>query len=215
MDISASEYGAKEELANTLTHGLGAVLALFALAYMLVQAQDLSPSAIAAVSIYGISLILLFSCSTFYHASTDQARRVILKRLDHCAIYLLIAGTYTPFMVISLKTDQAYFLLAIEWLLVAIGIVFKMFFIHKFKAVSLAAYLIMGWLVVFVSSDLKQVINQEGFNLLLAGGITYSVGAVFYALKKLPFTHAIWHLFVVAGALLHCAAITFYVIPNG
>lgn len=215
MNTSASEYGPKEELANTWTHGLGAILAACALVYMLVQAQSLTHSAIAAVAIYGISLVLLFSCSALYHACKDIAKRAVLKRLDHCAIYLLIAGTYTPFMVISLKTSQAYFLLALEWVLVAIGIVFKVFFIHRFKIISLAAYLIMGWLVIFVGNDLKQVINQDGFNLLLAGGITYSVGAVFYAMKKVPFTHAIWHLFVVAGALLHCAAITFYVIPNG
>lgn len=206
-------YSPREERANSLSHGIAALLALGASIYMLSLTSQLGLLANSAIMLYGISLVLLFSGSYCYHSAKDPARKVILKRLDHCAIYFLIAGTYTPFMVLSLKTEQAYILLAVEWLLALIGSFFKLFFIHRFKVISLLAYLIMGWLVLFVASDLKQTLNEQGFQLLVAGGLAYSIGAVFYALKKIPYTHTIWHLFVIAGAFLHCASVAFYVIP--
>lgn len=208
-------YSLGEEIANAIAHGLGAAASIVALTLMMVKASPtLAPREIAGLAIYGASLIILFLSSTLYHSFTHIPTKAVLKRLDHCAIFLLIAGTYTPFLMITLHTQAATTLLIGLWLLAAAGIVFKIFFVHKFKRASLATYLIMGWLALIVGPDLYHALPAPAFNLLVAGGLSYTIGAAFYAAKQYRYTHAIWHLFVLGGAACHCVAIAVYVIPG-
>ena len=144
-----------------------------------------------------------------------QDTEAVLKRLDHCSIYLLIAGSYTPFLMISLAASQrAQILLLVLWVVAIAGVVFKIFFVHKFKRASLIAYLVMGWASLVVVFDLYKALPSPAFYLLFAGGISYTLGAAFYAAKQYRYTHAIWHLFVLGGAACHCVAIAVYVIPS-
>lgn len=212
----AEPYHPHEELLNTLTHGVGMLAAIVATFFMMKKASlagSLTSGQMMGVTVYGISMILLFMSSTLYHGAKNEVQKTILHRLDHCAIYLLIAGSYTPFLMITLDSMLAEILLVVVWVLAIAGIIFKMFFIDKFPRVSLYTYLMMGWLSVFVIYQLYQVGPIELLTLLVAGGLSYSIGTIFYAIKKIPYNHAIWHLFVLAGAALHCWAIWQYVIP--
>lgn len=207
-------YQRHEEQLNTLTHALGALFALVAGFFLLKKGLgSLTTTQTAGLLIYSMSMIVLFLASTLYHGIQSPTARTFLKQLDHSAIYLLIAGTYTPFLMISLKGSKAELLLWILWGMAALGIVFKLFFIHRFAKVSLTAYLVMGWLALFVIPDIYHALPPAGFFWLVAGGISYTVGTIFYAAKKYPYTHAIWHLFVLAGAACHCWAIYAYVLP--
>jgi hemolysin III len=208
-------YSAKEELANAITHGAGAILAIIACIMLLLKAdQQLSNTQFAGLIIYGVSMVVLFSASTIYHSIQAPKARTFLKQLDHSAIYLLIAGTYTPFLMISLNNPTAQILLWVLWGLAAIGIIFKLFFVHRFGKVSLITYLLMGWLALFVLPDIYHALPREGFILLLAGGLSYTLGTLFYAAKKYPYTHAIWHVFVLAGAACHYWSIYQYVLGS-
>ncbi|TKB54233.1 PAQR family membrane homeostasis protein TrhA [Ferrimonas aestuarii] len=213
-DVTPPAYSVGEEIANAITHGLGVAAAIVGLTLMLTKGIGvLSGWEIAAVSIYGASLILLFLCSTLYHAIAHPKAKQVFKRLDHCAIYLLIAGTYTPMMVISLEGWQSKAILATIWSMAFIGIFFKALFVNRFKKLALTAYLVMGWMCLIVIYPLYQALSAPGFHLLWIGGLCYSLGVVFYVAKRLPFAHAIWHLFVLGGAVCHCVAIALYVIP--
>jgi hemolysin III len=206
-----------EEVANATSHGLGMLAAIVATVFMLLKASHsvppLTDGQIAAIAVYGGSMILLFLSSTLYHSAIDPDRKAKLNRLDHCAIYVLIAGSYTPFLSITLQTTLSEVLLIVVWSLAAIGIVFKIFYIDRFPKLSLTTYLLMGWLSLFASYQLYQVAPPQLLWLLLAGGLSYSFGTIFYAINRIPYNHAIWHLFVLAGAILHCIAIWGYVIP--
>ncbi len=204
-----------EEFANYTTHGLGLLGAVVATVFMLMKASasDISNAQIFGVAAYGVSMILVFLTSTLYHSAQDEARKAMFNRLDHCAIYLLIAGSYTPLLMITLQTTMADVLLVIVWLLAFAGIVFKIFYIDKFPRTSLATYLIMGWLSVLVIYQLYQAGPIELFYLLIAGGLSYTFGTIFYAIDRIPYNHAIWHIFVLLGAGFHCWAIWQYVIP--
>ncbi|AXI02479.1 PAQR family membrane homeostasis protein TrhA [Aquirhabdus parva] len=206
-----------EEVANSVSHGLGMLAAIVASVFMLMKATaptaHLSDGQVAGVAVYGASMILLFLSSTLYHSAVDPARKAMFNRLDHCAIYLLIAGSYTPFLMITLKTTLADVLLIIIWALAVAGIAFKIFFIDKFPRTSLATYLMMGWLSIIAIYQLYQVAQMPLVYLLIAGGVSYSVGTIFYAINKIPYNHAIWHIFVLVGAALHCFAIWQFVIP--
>lgn len=208
-------YYPHEELANSLSHGFGMLAAIVATIFMLMKASasNLSHSQIVGVAVYGVSMIVLFLSSTLYHSAKNEVQKTMLNRLDHCAIYLLIAGSYTPFLMITLHTMLADVLLVIIWLLAVAGIVFKIFYIDKFPRTSLATYLLMGWLSVFAMYQLYQVAPIQLLYLLVAGGLSYSFGTIFYAIHKIPYNHAIWHIFVLAGAALHCWAIWQFVIP--
>lgn len=215
MNVATSTYSIGEEIANSISHGLGIAAAIVCLTLMLVKGIPvLSAGDIAAVSVYGGSLILMFLFSTLYHAVTHMPSKALFKRLDHCAIYLLIAGTYTPFMVISLQTSGAWWLLTTVWVLAIAGVLFKAFFINRFKRLSLATYLLMGWLSLLVVYELYQVLPGGGFALLLIGGLCFTLGVLFYVAKTLPFNHAIWHLFVLGGTICHAVSIGIYVIPS-
>ena len=205
-------YDPKEENLNVWSHAIGAGLALIASILMLIKGSHLPIFQWLGLWVYGLSMVLLFSASTLYHMSKTEQRRFWYKKLDHTAIYYLIAGTYTPFLAIALPTDKAKMLLVALWIIALIGTAFKLIFIHRFQKISLIAYLVMGWLALLVMDDMQQFLSQEGLTLLIAGGLAYTVGALFYALKRVRYTHAIWHFFVLLGAGLQFLAIYLYVI---
>ncbi len=169
---------------------------------------------VLSCGIYGASSIILYAASTLYHALPFPAFRRLLHTLDHAAIYVMIAGTYTPFLLISLQGKLGWTLFALLWGLAFSGVVFKLFFIGRFKILSTLGYLGMGWMAVFVIKPLLAHIAFGGFMWILAGGLAYSLGVIFYAWKRLPYNHAIWHLFVLAGSVCHYFAILFYVLPQ-
>ena len=205
-------YDPKEENLNVWSHAIGAGLALIASILMLIKGSHLPMLEWIGLWVYGLSMVLLFSASTLYHMAKTEQRRFWYKKLDHTAIYYLIAGTYTPFLAIALPTDKAKMLLVALWIIALIGTAFKLIFIHRFQKISLIAYLVMGWLALLVMDDMQQFLSQEGLTLLIAGGLAYTVGALFYALKRVRYTHAIWHFFVLLGAGLQFLAIYLYVI---
>jgi len=201
-----------EEKLNTITHGFGAVLGVLALALLVTYNTYKTDFSEFSVIVYGLSIIVLFSASTLYHAVRNEKKRHIFRIIDHVSIYLLIAGTYTPVALISLEDSKGWSLFYVVWGIAALGTVLKLFFTGRFEIVSTLLYLIMGWLIVFDFSHLSEIIGASGILLLFAGGLSYTVGIIFYALKNLPYNHVIWHLFVLAGALCHFFMIFFYVI---
>ncbi|MCU8007561.1 hemolysin III family protein [Shewanella sp. SM87] len=213
ISAKSGPYSIKEEIANSVSHGLGVIAGIVALVLMLLKGQDhLTPIQLTGVAIYGASIIVLFLCSTLYHSVSHSGWKHKLKIADHCAIYCLIAGTYTPLMLISLQGTQSIVILTAIWSLAIGGILFKTLFIHKFKKLSLVLYLAMGWLCVTVMGDLTAAMSEVGFNLLILGGLFYTLGVVFYVGKRIPFNHAIWHLFVLGGAMSHFLCIYLTVI---
>ncbi|MCS6098896.1 PAQR family membrane homeostasis protein TrhA [Shewanella baltica] len=213
IPAKSGPYSIKEEIANSVSHGLGVIAGIVALVLMLLKGQDhLTPIQLTGVAIYGASIIVLFLCSTLYHSVSHSGWKHKLKIADHCAIYCLIAGTYTPLMLISLQGTQSIVILTAIWSLAIGGILFKTLFIHKFKKLSLVLYLAMGWLCVTVMGDLTAAMSELGFNLLILGGLFYTLGVVFYVGKRIPFNHAIWHLFVLGGAMSHFLCIYLTVI---
>lgn len=206
------DYDPKEELINAYSHGLGAALALIASIFLIVKGHALPLSQWMSLWVYGFSLVLLLSSSMLYHFAVDERKRYWYKKLDHTAIYYLIAGTYTPFLSIAIPTAKAHYLLIALWIIALIGTLFKLVFIHRFQKISLAAYLLMGWLAILVMDDMQRYLSKDAIQLLIAGGLAYTIGTLFYALKKVRYTHAIWHVFVLLGAGLHFLAIYCYVL---
>ncbi|WP_312049929.1 PAQR family membrane homeostasis protein TrhA [Acinetobacter courvalinii] len=206
------DYDPKEELINAYSHGLGAVLALLASIFLIVKGHALPLGQWMSLWVYGFSLVLLLSSSMLYHFAVDERKRYWYKKLDHTAIYYLIAGTYTPFLSIAIPTAKAHYLLIALWIIALIGTLFKLVFIHRFQKISLAAYLLMGWLAILVMDDMQRYLSKDAIQLLIAGGLAYTIGTLFYALKKVRYTHAIWHVFVLLGAGLHFLAIYCYVL---
>ena len=209
---SPLDYDPQEELINAYSHGLGAVLAFIAAIFLIVKGYGLPLGQWISLWVYGLSLVLLLSSSMLYHFAQDERKRYWYKKLDHTAIYYLIAGTYTPFLSIAIPTAKAHHLLIALWVIALIGTLFKLVFIHLFQKVSLAAYLVMGWLAVLVMDDMQRYLSKDAIQLLIAGGVAYTVGTLFYALKKVRYSHAIWHVFVLLGAGLHFLAIYCYVL---
>ncbi|MEZ9695484.1 hemolysin III family protein [Vibrio lentus] len=212
---SASEYSDIEERANAITHGLGVVLGVVGLILLLIRAFDYQADmlTITSMAVYGSSIILLFLASTLYHSITTEKTKRLLKTLDHCAIYLLIAGSYTPFLLVGLRTPLAMGLMAVIWGIALVGIIMKIAFVYRFKRLSLFIYLAMGWLSLIVVYQLAMNIDIGGLVLLAVGGVIYSLGVIFYVAKRIPYNHAIWHLFVLAGFACHFFAIYLYVTP--
>ena len=205
-------YAPLEERINALSHAFGAILAAIATIFMLIKGSYLNDWQFFGLVIYGLSMILLFASSAVYHFSIDEKKRQWYKKLDHTAIYYLIAGTYTPFLAIAIPTAKAHYLLIALWVIAAIGTLFKLIFIHRFEKISLIAYLVMGWLAVLVMDDMQRFLQPGALKLLIIGGLAYTIGALFYALKRVRYTHAIWHIFVLIGAGSHFLAIYLYVI---
>ncbi len=201
-------YGKGEEIANSVIHGLGIILSIIGLTVLLVLSSYFA-TIMHSLSylVYGLSLVLLYTSSTLYHSLPSEKAKRIFKICDHAAIYLLIAGTYTPFLVINLRGDLGDTLLLIIWSLAILGVIFKFFFTGRFKLISTLLYIGMGWLIVFAGKPLSAAIGESGMTWLLAGGLTYTLGAIFYLLKKIHYTHAIWHLFVLMGSICHFVAV--------
>lgn len=208
-------YHLGEEIANSVTHGIGALLSVAGLTLMLMLAvTEHDATRIASSIIYGSTLILLFLLSTLYHSFKHHSVKEIFQTLDHCAIYLLIAGTYTPFLLISLKGAWGYSLMAVIWGLAVFGIVFKLCCRERFPKISLITYLLMGWLIVIAATEMIARVPLGGLVLLAVGGLVYTIGTIFYAWDRMPYNHAVWHLFVLGGSICHFFAIYSYVIPS-
>jgi len=203
-----------EEIANAITHGIGLLLSIAGFVVLLVLAA-LRGTAwhIVACSIYGATLICLYAASTLYHAVISPRVKRALRIFDHSAIYLLISGTYTPFLLVSLRGPWGWSLLGVIWGLALAGVLFKFWFVERFAILSTAVYIAMGWLVVIAAKPVITHLSLTAIIWLLAGGLAYTGGVIFFAAKRIPYSHAIWHLFVLAGSICHYFAVLSTVIP--
>jgi hemolysin III len=201
-----------EEKLNALTHAIGAVFGIVALVLLIIFETKKTEFSLFSVVVYGISIIILFTASTMYHSFTDEKKKHYFRIVDHISIYLLIAGTYTPVLLITLEQSKGWLLFYIVWAIAAFGVILKLFYTGRFEAFSTILYLVMGWLIVFDFSTLNSLMPANGIVLLMAGGLAYTVGIVFYAVEKIPYNHVIWHLFVLAGAICHFFMVLFFVI---
>lgn len=204
----------REEFASALTHGVGAALALAGGGVLIALAALHGDHwQLIASIVFGVSLLLLYVASTLYHAIQHPTAKARLKVFDHCAIYLLIAGTYTPFTLIGLRGQVGWWLFAAIWTLAVLGVVFKLFYTGRFKLLSTAIYIAMGWLVILAIKPLLAALDNWTFGWLLAGGVFYTLGTVFYHRPSLRYSHAVWHLFVIAGSVCHYVAVMAQVLP--
>lgn len=204
----------RDEIASALTHGLGAVAALAGGAVLITLAALYGDGwQLAASIVFGVTLLLLYVASTLYHSIQHPVAKGRLKVFDHCAIYLLIAGTYTPFTLIGLRGPWGWGLFAAIWTLAVAGVVFKLFYTGRFKALSTGIYIAMGWLVIVAIKPMLSSLDAWTLGWLLAGGVFYTLGTYFYMREKIRYSHAIWHLFVIAGSVCHFVAVTRQVLP--
>ena len=203
-----------EELANAVTHGIGLVLSIAGLIALVVIAVLRGTMVhIVACSIYGGSLVCLYAASTLYHSVVSPRLKQALEIFDHSAIYLLIAGTYTPFLLISLRGTGGWWLLCVIWGLALIGIVLKLWFTGRFNVISTAGYLAMGWIGVISARAFIAHVPVTALYWLIAGAVAYNLGIIFYATKRIPYSHAIWHMFVLTGSVCHFVAVLSTVLP--
>jgi len=208
------QYSHLEEIFNSVTHGIGTLVSIAGLVILIIFSKmNGNSNHVISCTIFGISLVLLYTASTLYHSLRKPNLKHVFKILDHSCIYILIAGTYTPFLLVTLRGVVGWSMFALVWSLTVIGVLFKIFFVHRFKIISTIAYILMGWLVIFAMKPLLQALPGGGIALLVCGGLAYTLGTIFYAWEKLPFNHAIWHLFVLTGSVFHFCAVIFYVIP--
>lgn len=205
----------REETANALTHGLGALLGCAALALLVVFAS-LRGTAwhIVSCSIYGATIVLLYAFSTSYHLIRNQRAKKILQTLDHSAIFLLIAGTYTPFLLVTLRGGWGWSLFGVLWGLAAVGIVLEVTLTARFRMLAVPVYLVMGWIALIALRPMMARLAPGGMAWVFAGGLAYSVGVIFYVLKRVPFAHTVWHVFVLGGSICHFFAVLLYVVPR-
>jgi hemolysin III len=201
-------YSNLEEKLNVISHGFGLVLSVIAFPFLVIKALNFEGfwEPISFI-IYGLSLIILYAASTFYHAAKNPKRRRQLNIFDHSAIYVLIAGSYSPFCLVALNSNLGWYMFVFVWLFALTGIILKFFFTGRFDKLSTAIYLLMGWQVLFFIKPLMKSLTAEGLQFLISGGILYSVGAVFYSIKRMPYNHATFHVFVLLGSLSNFIAI--------
>lgn len=205
-----------EEIANSVTHGVGALLSIASLAAMIVIAAGRPQgrgAAIAACAVYGASLLLLYLCSTLYHAITNRRAKRIFRILDHASIYLLIAGTYTPFTLLTLRGPWGWVLFGVIWTLAVAGVIVKCFHTGRMQILSTSLYVLMGWFGVVALRPLLAALPWHAVLWLLAGGVFYTAGVAFFA-SRWRYAHSIWHLFVLAGSICHFVSICAYVLPR-
>jgi hemolysin III len=200
-------------LANAITHGIGLLFAIIGAVFLISASTRGSLPVVLSCSVFCGTLVLVYLCSTLYHSLVRTRARHVFQVLDHSAIYLLIAGTYTPFTLVALNGRVGWSIFAVEWALAIAGVVFKSFAIHKFAVASALVYLFQGWFGVFAVRLLAHAIGWDGVLWLAAGGLAYTLGIVFFALDRIRYFHAAWHLFVLAGSIAHYFAILFYVVP--
>jgi len=204
----------REELANAISHGLGALAALAGGSVLITLSAAFGNGwQLAGAIVFSASLFLLYLASTLYHVTSNLVWRGRLKVFDHCAIFILIAGTYTPFTLVGLREDGGWWLFAAIWTLAVAGVVFKLFFTGRFKGLSTAIYLGMGWMLVTALGPFLRQVPTDTIIWLLAGGLSYTAGTYFYMHKRIPFAHAIWHGFVLGGSACHFVAVTQHVVP--
>jgi len=201
-----------EERLNSISHAFGALLGIAALVLLIVLDTHKTDWSLFSIIVYGISIIILFTSSTLYHAVKGEKRKHYFRIIDHIGIYLLIAGTYTPVLLITLEDSLGWTLFWVVWGIAGFGVVLKLFFTGRFGVFSTLLYLFMGWLIAFDFSTLSNLVNPNAIVLLIAGGLSYTIGIIFYAIHRIPYNHVIWHLFVLVGAICHFFMILFYVI---
>ncbi|BCA79692.1 hemolysin III family protein [Desulfuromonas sp. AOP6] len=207
-------YSKAEELANRLTHGLGALAGVVGFVILMKAAfHTADPWRITSSAIYGTGLVTFYTLSTLYHTVRTPGVRYVFRILDHASIFLMIAGTYTPFTLVSLNGAWGWSLFGTVWGLALVGMTFKAFMPHRLRIVAPLLYIGLGWLVIIAIKPLLVAVPLPGVLLLVAGGVAYTLGVLFYAIERIPFNHAIWHLFVLAGSFLHYLAIYLYVVP--
>ena len=205
-------YSSTEEKLNIWSHAVGIFLSIIALVLLVVKAVEQNNVwMMVSFPIFGISLIVLYLASTLYHASKNPEKRFKLKIFDHAAIYVLIAGTYTPFTLVSLNGEIGWFIFSVVWAIAFAGIILKLFFTGRFKVISTAMYVLMGWIIIFYFKELTANLNSDGVFYLILGGVFYTIGAILYSIKKIKFNHAIFHFFVLAGSFSHFLSVYLYV----
>lgn len=206
-------YTLGEEIANSIIHGLGVGLSVSALTMLLVYAgQGGDRWAIGSGLVYGIALVLEYTASTLYHSFTQERVKHVFKILDHCGIYVLIAGSYTPFTLVTMREQGGLWLFGVVWALAVAGIAVEAFWAYRPRWLSASVYLGMGWLVIIAIKPLSAALAPAGLWLLVAGGLCYTLGTAFYVMKQVRYMHAVWHLWVLAGSILHFLAVLLYVI---
>jgi hemolysin III len=200
-------------LANAISHGIGVVFAVVGAVYLIAASTRGTDWQIVGCSVFATTLVLVYLCSTLYHSLSATRARHVFQILDHSAIYLLIAGTYTPFTLVSLHGPVGWVLFGVVWALAVAGVIFKSVAVERFAVASALVYLFQGWVVVFAARPLLHAIGWHGMMWLIAGGLAYTLGVVFFAYDRLRYFHAIWHVFVLAGSVAHYFAVLFYVVP--
>lgn len=204
----------RQEFANTLTGGLGLLGSLIGLGLLIDLGQRMgSTGALVTATIYGLSLVLSYLATTLYHGARCHERKARLRVLDHCAVYVLIAGSYTPVALAGVGGRAGWTLLAVVWLLAALGVLFKLRFRFRFPGTSVVFYLVMGWLGVFMIGKMATNVGAEAVTLIAAGGVAFTIGTIFFGAKRLPYHHALWHLMVITGSALHFVAMFDHVLP--
>lgn len=212
--IDISKYTRNEEIANIITHGIGAVLSVIGMFLLVIYAtQHGDAYHITSVSIFGATLILLYLMSTLYHSFQHPKLKRVFRILDHSSIYLLIAGSYTPFTLVAMRGPWGWSMLALIWSLAIAGVVFKLFYTGHFHFISTGIYIGMGWVALIAIKPMLESVPTGGLILLVLGGVLYTGGTAFYLWEKLPYNHAVWHGFVMGGSFCHFMAVYHYVLP--
>ncbi len=207
-------YTLGEEIFNSISHGIGTCLGIAALVLSIVFAVLYGDVlCVVSAALYGSTMVILYGMSTLYHAFQGERVKKVFRIFDHCSIYLLIAGTYTPYTLVTLRGALGWTLFGIVWGVTILGIVFNSVNLEKFKKVSMVCYLVTGWVILIAIKPMIERMKLPGLILLLAGGVLYTFGILFYKAKKLPYAHPVWHLFVLGGSILHFFSILFYVLP--
>ena len=209
-------YPPKEEKLNILSHGIGFGLSILALILLILKARKFGEHEhLVSFTIFGATMVLVYAASTFYHSAKTSRLRIRLNILDHAAIYLLIAGTYTPFALVTLEGTTGMTILWIVWIMALAGVVLKLFYAGRFQLISTIIYVAMGWLIIFAINPLIDNLSTQGVWWLFGGGIFYTIGAILFMLNKIPYNHAIFHIFVLLGTFAHFISIYFYILPSG
>ncbi|PTX43697.1 hemolysin III [Christiangramia gaetbulicola] len=209
-------YPPEEERWNIISHGIGFGLSILALVLLILKANRLGEKEhLVSFSIFGASMVLVYAASTFYHSAKASRLRIKLNILDHAAIYILIAGTYTPYALVTLNGTTGYTILWLVWGMALVGVILKIWYAGRFQLLSTIMYVAMGWLIIFAINPLIRNLSTEGLWWLFGGGISYTIGAILFMQNKIPFNHAIFHIFVLLGTFAHFVSIYFYILPSG
>ena len=214
IDKRQRMYTIGEEITNAITHGIGALLSIAGLVIAIVFSAIYGDAyCVVSSCIYGFSLVMLYTMSTLYHSITNLKAKKVFRILDHASVFLLIAGTYTPFCLITLRGPIGWSIFGVVWAVAITSIVFSSINLEKFKRINFTCALILGWIIIFALKPLMYYLNKNALILLITGGLSYTFGTIFYILNKKRFMHSIWHIFVMLGSILHYFSILFYVLP--